>query len=131
MIFLDTNFIIALSLKNHAKNSRAVEIWGSVENDKKVTSKLVVGEVWNVLNTRLKVNMELMEKVYKFIYTTSTVLNDHYYEKMGVEQLKLYYPERLPFNDCIYMAIMEDLKIKKILSFDKHFDLNKNIERIH
>lgn len=29
------------------------------------------------------------------------------------------------------MAVMEDLEITEILSFDKHFDLNKNIKRIY
>jgi predicted nucleic acid-binding protein len=38
--------------------------------------------------------------------------------------------ERLPLSDCIYMAVMEKLKITKIVSFDEHFDLNKNIQRI-
>jgi predicted nucleic acid-binding protein len=41
------------------------------------------------------------------------------------------YSERIAFFDCIYMALVEDLEIKNIASFDAHFDLNKNIKRIY
>jgi len=40
-------------------------------------------------------------------------------------------PERIPFNGCIFVALMEDYGINEILSFDSHFDLNKNIKRIY
>jgi predicted nucleic acid-binding protein len=29
------------------------------------------------------------------------------------------------------MPLMEDLEIKEIATFDSHFDLNKNITRVH
>lgn len=89
-------------------------------------------EVLNTLNVRLKQNIELSEKAYKLIYNSSTVLYDTDYYDKGLEYMKLYYPnDRLPFNDCVYMALMEDLEIKEIATFDSHFDLNKNITRIH
>ncbi|WP_157082521.1 PIN domain-containing protein [Methanobrevibacter cuticularis] len=47
-----------------------------------------------------------------------------------MKQLKLYYPKRIAFFDCVYMALMEELGIKEIASFDEDFDLNKNIKRI-
>ncbi|KZX15806.1 hypothetical protein MBCUT_13100 [Methanobrevibacter cuticularis] len=53
---------------------------------------------------------------------------DYYIE--GMKQLKLYYPKRIAFFDCVYMALMEELGIKEIASFDEDFDLNKNIKRI-
>ena len=131
MIFIDANFIIALSLKKHDNYNRAIEIWKNIENEEKITSKLIITEVLNVLNVRLKQNIDLSEKVYKFIANNTTILYDHDYHDEAMGYLKLYYPERIPFNDCIYMALMEDLGIDEILSFDGHFDLNKNIKRIY
>ena len=131
MIFLDANFIISLSLKKHTNYKKATEIWEYIENKEKITSKFVVAEVLNVLNTRLKENIELSNKVYKFIFNELIVADDYDYHDEALEHMNLYYPERIPFFDCIYMALMEDLGIKEIATFDSHFDLNKNIKRIY
>lgn len=40
-----------------------------------------------------------------------------------------YLPERLPFFDCLYIELMKQLEIKKIATFDKHFN-NKEIKVI-
>ena len=131
MIFLDANFVIALSLKKHDKHERATEIWNNILNKEKITSKTVVAEVSNVLNTRLKENIELTNKVYKFMFNKLIVAYDYDYHDEALKHMNLYYPERVPFFDCIYMALMEELGIKEIATFDKHFDLNKNIKRIN
>jgi len=131
MIFLDANFIIAYSLKRHEDYDRANEIWEDIENKDKLISRLIVAEVLNVLNTRLKTNIELTEKVCKFMFDELIIANDMEYYIKAMKQLKLYYPERIPFFDCVYMTLMEEIGIKKIASFDKHFDLNKNIKRIY
>ena len=131
MIFLDANFIIAYSLKRHDNYDRANEIWETLEKKDKIISDLIILEVLNVLNTVLKTNVELTEKVYKFMTNDLIVLHDNEYYDKGMKHLKEYYPKRIQFSDCVYMALMEDLGIKKIATFDKHFDLNKNIKRIH
>jgi predicted nucleic acid-binding protein len=58
------------------------------------------------------------------------VANDHDYHNKAMEYMNLYYPERITFFDCVYMALMEDLGIEEIATFDTHFDLNNNIKRI-
>jgi len=131
MFFLDANFIIAYFLKGHDNYNRANEIWGTLENKDKIISDLIVAEVLNVLNTRLKANIELTKKVYKFMINDLIVFQDKEYYPEGFKYLEKYYPERLQFTDCVYMALMEDLGIKEIATFDTHFDLNKDIKRIH
>ena len=131
MIFLDANFIIAYSVKNHDYYDRASELWESFENKDKIISKLVIAEVLNVLNTRLKTNIELTDKVAKFMDDELITVNDDEYYKRGLKYLKKYYPKRIQFFDCVYMALMEEIGIKEIATFDEHFDLNKNIKRIH
>lgn len=59
------------------------------------------------------------------------IADDYDYYTVAVKNIKSLYPSRVPFFDCQYMAVMEDLEITEILSFDKHFDLNKNIKRIY
>jgi len=131
MIFLDANFIIAYFLKGHDKYNRANEIWKILEHEDKVISDLIVAEVLNVLNTNLKVNIELTNKVNNFMNNELIIFHDEEYYFEGFKYLERYYPKRLQFTDCVYMALMKDLGINEIASFDGHFDLNKNIKRIH
>jgi len=131
MIFLDANFIIAYSLKRHDDYKRANEIWETLENKDKIISRLTIAEVLNVLNIRLKTNLELTEKVCKFMFDELIIINDTNYYIKAMKYLKLYYPKRVAFFDCVYMALMEELGINEIATFDEDFDLNKNIKRIH
>jgi len=131
MIFLDTNFIISLFLKKHDNHDRATEIWRNIQNEDKIISRLTIAEVLNVLNIRVKANIELTEKVCKFMFDELIIINDIDYYIKAMKHLKLYYPERIAFFDCIYMVLMEELGIKEIATFDEDFDLNKNIKRIH
>lgn len=131
MIFLDANFIIALFLKKHDNYIRATEIWEDIQNKDKIISRLTIAEVLNVLNIRIKANIELIEKVCKFMFDELIIINDIDYYIKAMKHLKLYYPERITFFDCVYMALMEEIGIKEIATFDEDFDLNKNIKRIH
>ena len=131
MIFLDANFIISYFVKRQDDYDRANEIWETLKDKDKIISKLIMAEVLNVLNTRLKTNIELTEKIFKFMSNELIVVPDEEHYINGFKYLKEYYPERLQFSDCVYMALMEDLGIKEIATFDEHFDLNKNIKRIY
>ena len=80
---------------------------------------------------RFKSNIELSTKVCNFIFDRSIVINDCSYHKEAFNIMDYYYPNRIPFADCLYLALMYDLGIKKIVSFDKHFNNIEGIERIH
>ena len=131
MIFLDSNFIIALFLKKHSNHVIATKIWEDIKNKDKIIAKLIIAEVSNVLNVRLKENIELTNKVYKFMLDKLVVVEDHTYYNRALKYMNLYYPERIPFFDCVYMVLMEELGIKKIVSFDEHFDNKENFKRIY
>ena len=131
MIFLDTNFIIAYFIKKHESNEKAIEIWKSIENEELITSRYVIVEVLNNLNMRFKSNIELSEKVCNSIFDKFIVIDDCSYHKKAFGIMSYYYPDRLPFADCLYLALMYDLGIRKIISFDSHFDNKEGITRIH
>ncbi|MCL2116558.1 MAG: hypothetical protein FWH29_10100 [Methanobrevibacter sp.] len=75
--------------------------------------------------------MKLIEYAYDFMENNLLIVEDYEYYGSAVKNIKKLYPSRIPFFDCLYMAVMEDLETTEILSFDKHFDLNKNIKRIY
>ena len=134
MIFFDTNVIVDCFIKkykdgkkNH-RHLRAVDLWKSVD-ETKIISNLVIIEVINILYLKLEKNKELVKKVYNILLNDFEIIDASKYYDLGLKKLQEC-DERLSINDCIYLAIMEDYDIEKIVSFDSHFD-NKGIRRIH
>ncbi|MDR0911274.1 MAG: PIN domain-containing protein [Methanobrevibacter sp.] len=137
MIFFDTNFIVALYVnklnngEKHKDHDRAIQIWDDLKNEKeKFISNLIIIEVMNVLNIKLKQNNDLLKKVYYAMYDDFKILDDTFLYNSGFKKL-LKFKKRLSINDCIYMSLMEELGINKIVSFDTHFDYSEEIIRIH
>jgi len=131
MIFLDANFIIAYFVKKDKYHNDAQKIWKNIENEEKIISKTIVVEVFNTLNVQLKENIELSSKIYNNI-SDFTIMEDHFYHDEAFKVMIEYYSDnRLPFADCLYIALMKKLGIKQIATFDKHFNNIDGIERIY
>jgi len=133
MIFLDTDFLINLYMKTNENHERAKEIYDLIENKEKTISKLVIMEVITVLNVKLKQNHSFLTKVYNELNKNYKVLIDNDFYEKGFKILEKELNEnnkRIPLFDCVYIALMKELGIKKIVSFDKHFDNQEGITRI-
>jgi len=134
MIFFDTNVIVDCFIKKYNdgkknnRHQRAIELWNSVD-ETKIISNLVIVEVINILYLKLEKNKELVKKVYNILFNDFEIIEDSKYYNIGIKKLQKY-DEKLSINDCIYLAIMEDYGIEKIVSFDSHFD-NKGVKRIY
>ena len=130
MIFLDANFIMDLFIDTGDNHKKALDIWNKIENEELIISNSVILEVMNVLNIKIKVSKEILEKTFnrlnggKFRIIEDTPL----YNRTIKRQIS-YLPQRMPFSDCLYLEVMEELEISKIATFDKHFN-NKGIEVI-
>ena len=130
MIFLDTNYIIALFIKEHDFHERAVEIFEKIKNRELIISNSIILEVMTVLNIRLKVHKDILEDVFSNLNSDMfEIIEDIglYYDTM--QRMISYYPERLPFFDCLYIELMNQMGIVELVSFDGHFD-NKGITRV-
>ncbi|MDR3292432.1 MAG: type II toxin-antitoxin system VapC family toxin [Methanobrevibacter sp.] len=130
MIFLDVNFLISLFYNGHEKQKRAIEIWNNIKDKELVISNLVITEVITVLNMKLKQDKNELKEVYFNLIENFTILEDINLYDEAMEKV-INYTDRIPFFDCVYIAMMEKLRIKEIISFDKHFDNKKGITRIH
>jgi len=71
-----------------------------------------------------------IKRVYEELNNKYRVIEDNYYYDRTITRV-LKDKKRLPFFDNLYIVLMEDLGIKKIVSFDKHFHNIDGIERIH
>jgi len=135
MIFFDSNVIVDCFIKKYSngmenpRHKRAVELWKSI-SETKIISNLVRIEVINVLYLKHGKDKELIKKVYNGLLNDFEIIEDSEYYDYGFE--KLYKSSgNLSLTDCIYLAVMEDYDIKKIVSFDPSFDDYKGVKRIH
>jgi len=134
MIFLDANYFINLYVKTNKYHERANELCNLIENKEKIISNLVIMEVITILNVRLKQNSYLLSKVHEELNRSYRIINDTIFHEKGFKILQTELKrknDRLPLFDSVYMAIMEELRIKEIVSFDEHFENKESIKRIH
>ncbi|KZX12262.1 type II toxin-antitoxin system VapC family toxin [Methanobrevibacter curvatus] len=130
MIFLDANFIIDLFVDTEDNHEKAVKIYKKIKNKQLIISNSVILEVITVLNIKLKVSKETLEKSYSRLNGGKfNIVEDVPLYNEAMERVVSYFPQRLPFWDCLYLELMEQLEIEKIATFDKHFK-NKGVEII-
>ena len=125
MIFLDANFLINFYVKTNNEYERANELMEEIKDKERVISNLVIMEVITVMNVKLKQDPYLVSKVYQELNDNYRVIVDNDFYDKGFEILTKEMREnkkRMPLFDCVYIALMRELGIKKIATFDDHFD---------
>ena len=130
MIFLDANFFINLYIETNENHERAKEINDKIAEKEKIISRLVLAEVITVLNMKIKASNEQIKNIYKQLDNNFDIIEDHYFHDKALEKLLKYDEKDLSLFDCVYMALMEELGIKEIATFDSHFDNKEEITRI-
>lgn len=133
MIFLDANFLINLYVETNNYHERANEIYNLIENEEKVISNLVIMEVITVMNIKLKLDLDLISEVYEELNIAYKILNDANFYNKGFAILNGEFnknKERISLFDSVYIALMRDLGIEKIATFDDHFDNIDGIVKI-
>jgi predicted nucleic acid-binding protein len=130
MILVDVNFLIHLFIETGEEHNIANKIYENIKNQQLIIANSVILEVMTVSNVKLKVSKEKLEEIYNTLQGGKfEILDDmNLYDNTFKRQIS-YLPERLPFFDCLYLELMEQLGIKRMVTFDKHFD-NKGIEVI-
>jgi predicted nucleic acid-binding protein len=130
LIFLDTNYLVSYYIPTEKHHKRALEIYQEIKNKEKIISRSIIAETINILHNKIKVDFQDIKKVYKELNNKYHVIEDNYYYDRTIQRI-LKDKKRLPFFDNLYIVLMEDLGIKEIVSFDKHFNNIDSIERIH
>lgn len=126
MIFLDASYLVSLISNEHENHERAKGIFHNQIHDKeKIISKLVIAEVITVLDKKLKVSKELLEKAYTSLNEDFTIIDDYPFFDNAMEQVLKH--KGLGFFDCMYITIMKVLEIEEIATFDKDFNKIKEI----
>lgn len=136
--FLDSNFLIGLINENDSLHEKATKLSGKIDNNKIIISELIINEVVTIIGNRIDVSTAInsfnLLKHNKFHlineydianFDEKTIKN---YEKYNSEMKR---SKRLSYTDCAIVTIMEELGVKKLISYDKEFERCENIELIN
>lgn len=130
MIFLDANFLISLFIQTEEEHNQATKIYEKIKDQPLIISNSIILEVMTVSNSKIKISPEKLRKLYNTLNSGKFgIIEDIHLYDDAIKRMLNYHPERLPLFDCLYIEIMKQLGIKKMVTFDKHFN-NKEIEVI-
>ena len=135
-VFIDTNIFAAAKLKNdvdHKQGRKLLEDALFGKYGQVFTSDYIFDEVITLLIMRTKNhklvyeygNSILMSDIIDIIKVNNDIF-DCAWKRFGMFKDKL-----MSFTDCTTMAVIDELRIEKIMSFDKHFEgIEPKVSRI-
>jgi len=128
LFFIDTTFILGLTVENDQWHNKALKLFPKVEKSERWISNIILTETLNglvdIMDGKEMENMyHLLNKNYN-VYMVDKPLQE------DAIKISKKYNGTLGFADCTSIAIMEKLQIHEIVSFDTHFDNKERIIRI-
>jgi predicted nucleic acid-binding protein len=126
VIFIDTGAFLARHLSNDHYHSRAVVFWASIQktNETCVTSNFVLDETFTLLGRRAGYSFAAQRAIN--IYASGSLIilrSDKEDELKAIDFFKKYSDHRLSFTDCVSFVLMRKRNIKKVFTFDHHFQM--------
>jgi len=125
VIYIDTGAFLARYVKSDQYHEQAVEFWNRLHKTQErcFTSNFVVGETLTLLGRRAGYPFAIQRA--RIIYSSRELnilrptLED---ELQAVDIWEKYADQDLSFADCISFSLMRNNKIKRVFSFDRHFE---------
>ena len=128
-IFLDTSFIIALAFDNDDNNKNAVELKNILSKDCYINNS-VVNEVVTVSNN--KGNSTKAKTMFNFLIDNFTIINEYNIVNYNSKTMVTFnkHEGNLSFTDSGIITTMVEHNIRKLVTFDKAFGKENQIEVI-
>ena len=126
MIFIDTGAFLARYLSHDQYHRSAVPVWEKLgsNNENCFTSNFVLDETFTLLARRAGYDFAVQRA--KNIYA-SQALNifrpDKKDELNAINYFAKYADQHVSFTDCISFVLMRREKIRRVFSFDRHFEM--------
>jgi predicted nucleic acid-binding protein len=125
VIYIDTGAFLARYLSHDQYHQRAVALWDQIYEDREscFTSNFVLDETFTLLGRRA--GYAFAAQRAKNIYASRLLAilrptrND---EIRAIEFFEKFADHRVSFCDCISFVLIIREKIKRVFSFDSHFE---------
>lgn len=124
MIYIDTGAFLARYLGQDQYHQQAIDFWDAIQKKREscFTSNFVLDETFTLLGRRAGYTFaaERAQNIYasKLLTILRPTRND---EIRAIELFQKFAEHKVSFTDCISIVLMRNERIKRVFSFDTHF----------
>ncbi|MFH1218349.1 MAG: PIN domain-containing protein, partial [Candidatus Peregrinibacteria bacterium] len=126
-VFVDTAALKALMDDKDAAYGRAVEVFYELHDlgVKLVTTDYVIDEFFTLMRCRYKLDPDIIFKFVRGILVSDIQILQITQDAFGdaLRIMKRYKDHLFSFTDCVNFVVLSDLKIKDVLTTDKHYEV--------
>ena len=126
MIFIDTGAFLARYLQKDQYHKKALRGWGRLRESSETvsTSNFVLDETFTLLGRRA--GYEFAAERARKIYGSErlTIFRPSYEEEwQALILFEKYADQKVSFTDCTSFVLMKKEKLKRVFTFDMHFQI--------
>ncbi len=126
MIYIDTGPLLARHLAHDQYHEEAVADWKRLASSPQrlFTSNFVLNEMVNMLAWRAGYRFAVERARNLFDSPRLTILRPNEHEEAkALTLMQRYADQKVSFTDCISFVLMRKHRIRRVLTFDRHFQL--------
>lgn len=132
-MFIDSSFFISFALESDENFEKAnlLNEQEKIEEQTCYISNYVINEVITVIGNKLDLNRA--KEAYYILKDNFIILNEHEIDNFNDKVMNIYekYDTKLSFTDSSILLLMDYYDIDTLVSFDKGFKKNKEINLIN
>lgn len=126
MIYIDTGAFLARHLSKDQNHRQANFFWNSIREKSEtcMTSNFVLDETFTLLGLRAGYGFAAQRARNIYASESLTILRPSIEDELkAIDFFEKYSDHRLSFTDCISFVLMQNRKIKRVFTFDHHFQI--------
>ena len=126
MIYIDTGAFLARHLSKDQFHHQANAFWDSIrkKGETCMTSNFVLDETFTLLGRRAGYSFAAQRARNIYASESLNILRPGREDELkAIDLFEKYSDNRLSFTDCISFVLMQNRKIKRVFTFDRHFQL--------
>jgi predicted nucleic acid-binding protein len=124
VIYIDTGAFLARYLSHDQHHPSATAFWDGIRKHREscFTSNFVLDETFTLLGRRAEYEFAAQRASNIYASKLLTILRSERRDEIkAIELFQKYADQYVSFTDCISFVLMNREKIKRVFSFDKHF----------
>lgn len=124
MIYIDTGAFLARHLSNDQYHTKAKDYWRAIRmrNEACATSNFVLDGTFTLLGRRAGYHFAAQRARNIYASDSLQIFKPTRKEELkAIDFFEKYSDHRLSFTDCISFVLMKTHKIKRVFTFDLHF----------
>jgi predicted nucleic acid-binding protein len=125
VIYVDTGAFLARYLNRDQYHQKACAFWENIRKNQEscFTSNFVLDETFTLLGRRAGYNFASQRAANIYASKLLIILRPTREDEIkAIEFFQKYADQNVSFTDCISIVLMHKKRIKRVFSFDSHFE---------